>query len=104
MALGTATPLLEGSERGIGRAAVRGSIVGFVIICVFVTAVGMYAGVPLGGAIAMGVFAGLFGGPGFGGMLGAVAFATRQEKAAARIRRAGRVEPLGDRAGARVDG
>ena len=97
MALGTETPLFEGPERGIGRAAARGALIGFVIVGAFVTAVGVYAGVPLAGAIAMGVFAGLFGGPGFGGMLGAVACATRNEKAAATSRRRP-VAPLDDRA------
>jgi hypothetical protein len=87
MTLGTETPFFEADERGIRRAAVVGSAIAAVIIWTFVALVAMYAGAHLGESIAMGAFAALFGGPGFGGMLGAVTYIERQHAASSKLAR-----------------
>ena len=84
MTLGTETPFFEADESGIGRAAVIGSAIAAVIIWTFVALVAMYAGAHLGESIAMGAFAAFFGGPGFGGMLGAVTYIERQHAASSK--------------------
>jgi hypothetical protein len=78
MTSGTSTPFFETNESGIGRAAGLGAAIGFVVVFGFVVGTAMFAGAHLVSAIAMGAFAGLFGGPGFGGMLGAVTYLNRQ--------------------------
>lgn len=55
----------------MGRAAVRGAIIAFVLVFAVATGIGLNAGFDLGGAAGLGLFAGFWGGPGFGGMLGA---------------------------------
>lgn len=71
MALGSGTPCFGVDEAGVGRAAVRGGIIAFVTVFAFATGIGLSAGFDLGGAVGLGLFAGFWGGPGFGGMLGA---------------------------------
>jgi hypothetical protein len=46
-----------------------------------VVAIGLYAGASLGESVGMAAFAASFGGPGFGGMLGAVMFLSRRQAA-----------------------
>ena len=55
----------------IGRGVARGALLGFLLVASFVTILGLASGVGPGGALGMGVVAGLWGGCGFGGMLGA---------------------------------
>jgi hypothetical protein len=83
MTHGTETPFFEADESGIGRAAVVGAAIAAVIVWTFVAAVALYAGAHLGESIAMGAFAAFFGGPGFGGMLGAVTSIERHHAASA---------------------
>lgn len=78
MTRGTDTPFFEANERGIGRAVVIGAAIASVIVWTFVTLAAMYAGEELGGSVAMGAYAAFFGGPGFGGMFGAVIYIERQ--------------------------
>lgn len=67
----------------IGRATVIGAIVGAVIVGAAVAAILLLAGVgPV--AVVAGAHVGLFGGMGYGGMVGAVAQAERHEKHAPR--------------------
>ena len=77
MNAGSGTPLVDGTDIGIGRAALIGAAIGFVVIGSLGVALALFAGAAPGAAAAVGVFAGVFGGPGFGGMLGAVIHVTR---------------------------
>lgn len=75
---------MQADESRIGRAAVRGGLVGFVAVTVMITALVAAVG---GGAeaVGVGVFVGIFGGIGFGGMLAASVSSDRlakEEKAA----------------------
>lgn len=60
------------AERGLVRAFVIGSIVGFVAVFVVFAGVTFGVGMGLGAAIGVGIFTACWGGPGFGGMMGAV--------------------------------
>src|SRR6185437_6433011 len=78
MAAGTGTPFFDIDQSGIGRAVVVGALIASVIVWSFVALVAVWAGAHLGESIAMGAFAAFFGGPGFGGMLGAVLYVEHQ--------------------------
>lgn len=74
-AAGVASP-----DAGIGRAAVRGAVVGyFVVLALISTLVFTMAGVGLGTALAVGAYVAVWGGPGWGGMVAAQAHADRLE-------------------------
>jgi hypothetical protein len=79
---------VDSSDASIGRAAVRGAIVGFFFVVVLVgTILFVAAGVSVGVALAVGAYVGLWGGPGWGGMVAAQARADRldeDERCAAR--------------------
>jgi len=77
--VGTGTPFFEAEQRGIGKAVLIGVAVASVIVWTFVALVALWAGAHLVESIAMGAFAAFFGGPGFGGMLGAVIFLERKK-------------------------
>lgn len=62
---------MAGSE-AILRWAIVGSIIGFVVIGGLFGAATYAFGGGLAGALAVGLFTGLLGGPGFGGMMGFV--------------------------------
>lgn len=79
MNVGTGTPFFDDDEHGIGRAAVKGAIIAALIVGGFVLFVGLFTGAGLGASLGMGAFAAFFGGPGFGGMLGAVSHVGRHE-------------------------
>lgn len=66
---------------GIGRAFVKGSVVGFLAVFAVICGMSLVAGVGLGHAIVVGLFTAAWGGPGFGGMLGAVLRYTKNEGA-----------------------
>jgi hypothetical protein len=67
----------EAPETGIGHAAVNGAIIGFVVVLTIVSGIALAAGAGLGSALGVGAFAALWGGPGWGGMVGAVRCADR---------------------------
>jgi hypothetical protein len=67
------------TENGLGRAFVIGSVVGFLLVFAFFVAVLILAGASVAAAIGVGLFAGFWGGPGFGGMMGAILHHTRHE-------------------------
>lgn len=67
------------SERHIGRAAAWGALAGFLGLIPIVTGIGLLGGFDLVGSLGIGAFAGIWGGPGFGGMLGATLAYTRTE-------------------------
>jgi|SRR5690606_30210081 len=64
---------------GTGRAIVIGTILGFFVVGGFCGGVGLLLGLPPVAAIALGCFTGLWGGPGFGGMMGFVLHESKLE-------------------------
>ncbi|MGH8973307.1 MAG: hypothetical protein ACRD0C_08895 [Acidimicrobiia bacterium] len=75
----TATgPLSAGAtEAGIGRAAVVGALIGYVAVLTIVSGIVLAAGAGLGVALAVGAYVAMWGGPGWGGMIGAQRHADR---------------------------
>jgi hypothetical protein len=69
----------EADGGGLGRAFVVGSVLGFVTVMVVCGAIALVAGSSLVAAVGIGAFAGFWGGPGFGGMMGAVLHHSRTE-------------------------
>jgi hypothetical protein len=61
----------------IGRAAGTGAAIGFVSALVLVTAVGSASGMDVGSAVGLGTFVGIWGGAGFGFMMGATTALSR---------------------------
>jgi hypothetical protein len=59
-------------DDGIGRAFVVGAIAGYVATFTFFAPMALILGLGIGPAIGIGAFTAFFGGPGFGGMMGAV--------------------------------
>jgi hypothetical protein len=55
----------------VGRAAVRGAVVGFFGVSVLVAIAGWLCGLTTASSIGLGVFVGMWGGLGFGFMFGA---------------------------------
>jgi hypothetical protein len=84
----TGRSTMDSSDASIGRAAVRGAIVGFFAVLALVsTLLFTVAGVSLAVALAVGAYVGIWGGPGWGGM---VAAQRRADRLADDERRAGR--------------
>ena len=54
----------------IGRAAVRGGVIGFIVVTLLVSSTYVWAGGGYGG-VGVGLLVGFFGGTGFGSMLAA---------------------------------
>jgi hypothetical protein len=67
----------EASEAGIGRAAVKGAIIGYFAVLTIVAGIVLAAGAGLGVALAVGAYVAIWGGPGWGGMIGAQRCADR---------------------------
>ncbi len=67
---------------GVGRAALVGAAIGFVTMATAATAVGLIGGLPPREAVGIGTFAAVWGGPGFGALVGAISAITRNERAA----------------------
>lgn len=88
---------MDSSDASIGRAAVRGAIVGFFAVLALVsTLLFLVAGVSLAVAMGVGAYVGIWGGPGWGGMVAAQRHADRldeEERRAARAQRRGIDEP-----------
>jgi hypothetical protein len=62
---------------GIGHAVLRGSLIGFAIVAAIAWVVARLAGFSSTDALGVAAFAGLWGGPGFGGMMGATLAGSR---------------------------
>jgi hypothetical protein len=93
----TGRSTMDSSEASIGRAAVKGAIIGFFAVLALVsTILFAVAGVSLGVALAVGAYVGIWGGPGWGGMVAAQRRADQladEERRAARTQRKGTDEP-----------
>lgn len=70
---------------GVGRGALCGAVIGFIVVASLVTVVGMIAGLEALDSIGLGAFAAVWGGPGFGALVGAVMVITRNEQVAAAV-------------------
>lgn len=68
-------------ERAAGRGMVTGTIIGLVLLPAMVTIMMLYGGAAFAPAIGVGLFAGFWGGPGIGGMMGAILGAVRAKDA-----------------------
>lgn len=64
---------------GIGRSFAIGSLIGGLITFAVTGGITLVACHQVGPAVGVGLYAGLWGGPGFGGMLGAVGAMNREE-------------------------
>lgn len=64
-------------EKAAGRYAIIGAITGFVITTIVVILGAMSQGEGIGGATGLGLFVGIWGGGGFGAMVGAAIAAMR---------------------------
>jgi hypothetical protein len=71
------TGTASAADASIGRAAVAGAAIGFVVIFTLMAAILLGAGSGLVSAVGVGTFVAAFGGPGWGGMIGAVRCAER---------------------------
>ena len=79
MAAGTGAETAA-EEPPVGRAAARGAFLGFVLVGMGVTWMAYAGSADFGGAVGVGVFVGIWGGCGFGGMMGATLCVTRAEQ------------------------
>lgn len=70
---------------GVGRAAAIGAAIGFVAFSAFAGSVGLFAGMDMAPAAGLGAFVGIWGGPGFGAMMGGIFAVTRDERALAKL-------------------
>jgi hypothetical protein len=66
---------VDAEAAGIGRAAVAGACVGFLVVLTLVGGIVLAAGAGVVSALGVGAFVALWGGPGWGGMVGAVRYA-----------------------------
>ena len=65
------TPLSRPNEEGgVVRSCMIGAALGFTIITIVITVVGSTAGMATGSALGLGAFVGMWGGAGFGFMMG----------------------------------
>ncbi len=71
--VGSIARALTADER-LGRAFVRGTILGTVLVFLFCGGISLLAGLGIGAAIGVGAFTAFWGGPGFGGMMGATVY------------------------------
>lgn len=67
------------AESAALRGAVIGTVIGFVVVGAVTVAIALNAGTSVVAALGVGAFAAFWGGPGFGGMLGATLGVTRNE-------------------------
>jgi hypothetical protein len=72
-------PPATSEEAGLIAAFVKGSIVGFVAVFVLLGGMTLAAGMGIAAALEVGAFTAFWGGPGFGGMMGAVLHHSRTE-------------------------
>lgn len=64
----------------VGLAAARGAAVGFLLVAPAFTILGLLVGAGAAGAVGLGLFVGIWGGCGWGGMLAASMHLTRAER------------------------
>lgn len=69
----------DSTEPAIGRGAAIGGVFGFLVVGVIFGLMSLAAGADRAGALGIATFAGIWGGPGFGAMLGATIAATPPE-------------------------
>ena len=69
-------------DQRLGRAVVIGCLIGVVSMTALVFGIGMIAGAGPGASLGLGLFCAVWGGLGFGSMIGAVLVGTRQERRA----------------------
>jgi hypothetical protein len=67
-------------EQRVGRAAWRGVLIGLVAMAALGTGLGLATGYDMIESLGLGAFAAIWGGPGFGGMLGAILAYVRAEQ------------------------
>lgn len=88
---------MDSSDASIGRAAVKGAIIGFfAVLALISTLLFLVAGVSLAVALGVGAYVGIWGGPGWGGMVAAQRHADRldaDERRATRTQRSEIDEP-----------
>lgn len=72
-------PPATSEDAGLVQAFVKGSIVGFVAVFVLLGGMTLAAGMGIAAALGVGAFTAFWGGPGFGGMMGAVLHYSRTE-------------------------
>lgn len=65
---------------GVGRAALVGAGLGLIVMSAVAFLIAVFGGMEPRVATGVGLFAGLWGGPGFGAMFGAIAAITRNER------------------------
>jgi hypothetical protein len=68
------------AESAALRGALIGTVIGFVLVGAFTIVIALNAGTSVLAAVGLGAFAAFWGGPGFGGMLGATLAVTRSEE------------------------
>lgn len=61
----------DAPDAGIGRAAVIGAVLGYLVVFPLVSMILLVAGAGLVSAVAVGAYVAIWGGPGFGAMFGA---------------------------------
>ena len=59
-------------EARVGRGAMLGAVIGFLVVSTAITGAGVSAGLGLGASAGLGGMIGVFGGTGFGFMMGAI--------------------------------
>ncbi len=72
VAIATTDLTSGGPDEGMGKAFIMGSVIGFVASFTLFGGVALAAGLGTGAALGIGAFTAFWGGPGFGGMMGAV--------------------------------
>ena len=60
----------SGEEPNVGRNAMIGAAVGFLVVTVAITTAGTLGGIGFGASLGLGAFVGMWGGTGFGFMMG----------------------------------
>jgi hypothetical protein len=65
------------TDASIGRAAVKGALVGYFVVLTIIGSIVFATGAGFRTALAVGAFAGMWGGPGWGGMMAAQVQADR---------------------------
>lgn len=68
------------TESAAMRGAIVGTVIGFFAVGAIAVAIALNAGTSMISAVGVGAFAAFWGGPGFGGMLGATLGATRNDE------------------------
>jgi hypothetical protein len=69
--------LIDEPAGSFGRATAIGAVIGCLVVLTIVTGIALAAGAGVVSALGVGAFAALWGGPGWGGMIGAVRHADR---------------------------